>query len=563
MTVDQTTFTQIANAIRSKTGKSDTMKITEMPGEIRSIIAQPKGTLVVTLSDVAVGVTVTATKQLQSPPASQTISFTQVTDSTGVATITVDAGYDYVISADGYTSSSSTHVDVGTVNVTLQKEQSGYGFAQVDIQISNSDPSQRCSYPETITVNGETVNNSCYNFTPQKSATDSFDMGDWATHMILSGIKPVSSDGQATPTFTDADVDASTWTTGTEYFTEFPFNWLSITNDGTNIRIIFSDNDTQPDSTFQCYAHAKQCDTAVCSDSQDDITDAMQNVSRSSIMSDNQNQFFANSFHVGCFDANGGSSGQQIYSKAGTTQTTSVQYAYYFQGANARGDEYDCMSYQQYTYLQQIFVLLYKSTNCQTAHSQGLGKVASESVSTNTTNQPLQTTQYGMQGSVGVAQRNAFFWIHDLWGNINQFVGGLWNRAQSTKYLYAWFPRQANSRQFNNGWTQQTTYATQQGMGKQQITTASSASGGFINTVAGNNLAGFAPMTTSGGSQSTYFPDVGNVYANASIATFPYVGGYAANSAGRVGLFSCYVSNYSTSSYSSCGSRLSYRGGRT
>jgi hypothetical protein len=84
-------------------------------------------------------------------------------------------------------------------------------------------------------------------------------MGSWATHKILEGIKPVSFDGT---TWTDLNTDASTWTdTTNDIFTEFPFQWLSITNDGTKIRIIFSDKDTQPDSTFQCYAHAKACDS--------------------------------------------------------------------------------------------------------------------------------------------------------------------------------------------------------------------------------------------------------------------------------------------------------------
>ena len=60
---------------------------------------------------------------------SSDISFSGLSNQSGVATIKVDAGYDYLISAEGYTTSDITHVDATTVNVTLQKEQSGYGFA--------------------------------------------------------------------------------------------------------------------------------------------------------------------------------------------------------------------------------------------------------------------------------------------------------------------------------------------------------------------------------------------------------------------------------------------------
>lgn len=423
---------------------------------------------------------------------------------------------------NGGEASADYETAIGTTDIGLNISY-GYGFAAVDVAISTSDPAARCSYPETITVNGQTVNNSCYGFTPAKSASNSFDMGSWASHKILEGIKPVISDGAATPTFTDAPKNAGTWTTGTEYFTEFPFNWLSITNDGTRIRIIFSDKPDQPDSTFQSYAFRKANGTDV-----------------------------ANAFHLGCFGANGSTSA--IYSKAATTYTTNITYAGYCQGANARGDQYDIMSHQQWTYLQALFILLYKSTNSQTAHSYG-----NSDGSKITTNAVLSTTDYGMAGSTSSA-RNAFFWIHDIWGNIYQFIGGLFVRAGSTKTLYYLLARQSQDSSFNAGMSSATSSnATQANIGVS--TGLTSATSGYINTVCGTNEGGFAPMSTSGGSESTYFADYGDVYSDSSGAYFPRVGGRY-DSAGRAGLFFCLVTFASTDSSSNFGSRLAFRGGR-
>lgn len=424
----------------------------------------------------------------------------------------------------------------------------GYGFAAVDIDISTSDCEKRCTYPATITVNGEEVANPCYGFTPASDASSNFAMNSWASHKILEGIKPVSKNGS---TWKDLGTNASSWAsngTSEDYFTEFPFQWLSITNDGTKIRIIFSDKDEQPDSTFQCYAHAKGCDSYT----NDQIESAMPSVNRSAVMDSNENSYFANAFHIGCFQASGSTSA--IYSKKATTALTNTKYAYYWQAANARGDDYDCMSFQQWTYLQALFVLLYRSTNSQVAHSYGLANGSQDNG-----NAGLDTTTYGMAGSTS-STRNAFFWIHDLWGNTYQFIGGAWNRAGSSSKLYYWLPRQANSRAFNNGWDAAGTYATQASLGTDTGLTGSNSSG-YIKTVAGTNKGGFCPTSQSGGSASTYFADRGYVNYDSSSAVFPGVGGVSGNT-DYAGLFCCYVYIVSTHSNSYYGSRLSYRGGR-
>ena len=479
---------------------------------------------------------------------------TATTNSSGVATFVAENTGSYTFSMVDIPSGASVAevtktLEAGTETAVSLVISFGYGYAAVDISLSDSNPATRCSYPQTITVNGTTVNNSCYGFTPASGASGNFAMNSWATHKILEGIKPVSKNGD---TWKDLDTNAANWAANAsseDYFTEFPFQWLSITTDSNRIRVIFSDKDAQPDSTFQCYAHAKGCDSY----SNSQIESAVSSASRDAIMASNNNSYFANTFHIGCFGASGGASGAAIYSKKGATYATNIPYAYFWQGANARGTDYDGMSAQQWIYIQALFLLLYRSTDSQTAHSYGLANGSMD-----TGNAALSTTKYGMAGSTSSA-RNAFFWIHDAWGNIYQFIGGMWNRAGSSSKLYYWLPRQANSRAFNNGWSAASTYATQASLGT-DTGLACSNSGGYISTVAGSNTGGFFP-TAQSGSATTYWPDSGSVDYYSSRARFPRVGGYYGDTR-SVGVFYCYVGIGSAGSSSDYGARLSYRGGR-
>lgn len=110
MTVDGQVFTEIANAIRSKTGKTATMKITDMADEINSISTETLVDLVVSTNPVASSLTVTATAGGK--------SYTGTTNSSGQATIGVPAGYDYSVTATNY-STSTVHVDAEGASVTI------------------------------------------------------------------------------------------------------------------------------------------------------------------------------------------------------------------------------------------------------------------------------------------------------------------------------------------------------------------------------------------------------------------------------------------------------------
>ena len=449
-----------------------------------------------------------------------------------------------------------SNIAIGSVDLTpgataiLDLNISYIKYWGIIIDESNTSTSGAITYPQTLTVNGASVPNAAYGKTPAKSAANGFDMGGWANDDLIKGIKPVKSDGASSPSFTDAPTDASQWTTGTEYFTEFPFMWLSITKSSSKITVMMSNADTRPDSTFQCWAFAKANDGV----SDTEIQNAASTVSRDSLMNGGSNATYSRCFRLGCFLMSGSTNG--FYSKANTAATNGSLLNEYWVGANARGGQYDGMSFAQWVHIQALFLILYKDRNSQAAHSSGLTGASNKDSS----NAPLSTTAYGMAGSTSSA-RNAFFWIHDIWGNYLQFIASVFVRAGSTLKIHHTLSRMANPANWdNNSWNSTENYALMSSKGFD--TTSSGAlddSGNYYNSACGSNGAGF--LVAEGAtitSETTGWPDHGYVHCS-SYASFPYVGGDYEDGA-RVGLFYAYVDNPTTFSGRASCARLSFRG---
>ena len=418
------------------------------------------------------------------------------------------------------------------------------------IDESNTSTSGAITYPQTLTVNGASVPNAAYGKTPAKSAANGFDMGGWANDDLIKGIKPVKSDGASSPTFTDAPTNASQWTTGTEYFTEFPFMWLSITKSSSKITVMMSNADTRPDSTFQCWAFAKANDGV----SDTEIQNAASTVSRDSLMNGGSNATYSRCFRLGCFLMSGNTSG--FYSKANTAVATgNILLNKYWVGANARGGQYDGMSFAQWVHIQALFLILYKDRNSRAAHSSGLSSASS----VDSSNAPLSTTAYGMAGSTSSA-RNAFFWIHDIWGNYYQFIASVFVKAGSTLKIHHTLSRMAYSGNWDdNSWNSTENYAM---MSSKGFDTASASNGlnNYYNSACGSNGAGFlVSHGSSKASNTTCWPDLGYAANDLGYAYFPYVGGYCGGGA-SIGLFCARVAYRSPYSNSGCCTRLSFRG---
>lgn len=456
--------------------------------------------------------------------------------------------FDVAYAKGSNTASGSVDLTLGATAI-LDLNISYIKYWGIIIDESNTSTSGAITYPQTLTVNGASVPNAAYGKTPAKSVANGFDMGGWANDDLIKGIKPVKSDGASSPTFTDAPTNASRWTTGTEYFTEFPFMWLSITKSSSKITVMMSNADTRPDSTFQCWAFAKANDGV----SDTAIQNAASTVSRDSLMNGGSNATYSRCFRLGCFLMSGDTSG--FYSKANTTVTKSIPLNKYWVGANARGSQYDGMSFAQWVHIQALFLILYKDRNSQAAHSSGRSNSGAVS-----SNAPLSTTAYGMAGSTSSA-RNAFFWIHDIWGNFAQFIASVFIRVGDTYKVYHTLSRMANPANWdNNSWNSTSDYAMMRSKGFDTGSMLSDAAG-FYTSACGSNGAGFLKSSdSSAASETTGWPDRSYANSYTSYAAFPLVGGRSSDDGAEAGLFSAYVIYHSISSYVFCCARLSFRG---
>ena len=134
----------------------------------------------------------------------------------------------------------------------------------------------------------------------------------------------------------------------------------------------------------------------------------------------------------------------------------------------------------------------------------------------------------------------SFFWIHDFWGNIYDFVGCA--KTDSSSRLMT----------IIDGYSS----VTESDFTLVTPNTPTDNRGGYVSDVVGTNGAGFLPKTCSG-STTTFWCDSGNVYAS----YFPRWGGYWSYG-DSAGPFYWRFDYSATDTDSSVGSRLSYRSGR-
>lgn len=141
MVVTGEVFTGIANSIRSKTGKTAKMKITEMSAEIDSIVTETLVTLTVTLNPAVSGVNVTATAGGK--------GYNANTNASGVATLSVRPGYDYTVTATNNYSTNVVHVDASGGSTTLMN---------ATIVVKVTDPNKNTSIAFTVKRGSEVHN---------------------------------------------------------------------------------------------------------------------------------------------------------------------------------------------------------------------------------------------------------------------------------------------------------------------------------------------------------------------------------------------------------------------
>jgi hypothetical protein len=331
-------------------------------------------------------------------------------------------------------------------------------------------------------------------------------MGSWTGSKLISDIVPVemSIDGNHTEhelSHTNLNVllDGTTPATATwDKFTKIPFKWLSLSSDATYIYIKFSD--IQQDASYTDWYFS-------------------------------YNGTVKDNMYIGDFLSY--MTGSLAYSRTGQTPTPSVSITDWITYSQTRGTGYDLFRYNQLIFLQCLYIVLFKSTDSQTALGYGyVGGSASQTTGVDNT----LVNEYGMYGNVSTqTSRMSFFWIEDFWGNMYQFIGGMQSNASFNLLV------SDRSAITPTGWTEVTTGV-------------STPIGGYINSVVGSQKGGFCSKSVAG-SATTYWCDDGRLYDS----RFPSFGGYWSGSTNS-GMFSLAVSATEATTGATIGSRLSYGG---
>jgi hypothetical protein len=195
----------------------------------------------------------------------------------------------------------------------------------------------------------------------------------------------------------------------------------------------------------------------------------------------------------------------------------------------SKGTGYNQITFHAITLLQALYVIRFKHLNCQVALGRGYvdnNAVAHVTGGTNTK---------GMYfGETTGQQQMKCFGIEDLWGNLYQWVEGLFvDASMNLLTAYKTFSDAAT------GYTNQGAVA--------------SYSGGFIAKVQGTTARGFLPLDTSG-SSTTFFCDHAAMLAS-SVA---FWGGRFNNALSNDGIFRMALANPVSTTDNAIGARLMY-----
>lgn len=218
----------------------------------------------------------------------------------------------------------------------------------------------------------------------------------------------------------------------------------------------------------------------------------------------------------------------KLRSLSGKAPTVSQTIGTFRSQAQANGSGYDMLSFYPLTLIQCLYLIKYKNLDSQTALGQGYtgGSVAQSTGATNTA---------GMcYGSTSTTSRVKLFGIEDFWGNVWEWIDGLF--CDASRYIKTAF------QSFNDTGSGY----TNRGQG------ATSDIGGYMSKPQGTSEAGFIAKKVSG-SSTTYFAD----YAYLSAGYLLIFGGRW-NDGASAGAFHLYVVCSASNSNSGVGARLMY-----
>lgn len=235
-------------------------------------------------------------------------------------------------------------------------------------------------------------------------------------------------------------------------------------------------------------------------------------------------------FYLGAYK--GYVSSNNLYSTSGQTPTGNQTIGTFRTNAQNRGTGYEQSAFFQLTFRQVMYLLKYKGQNAQIAIGRGFVDDNSSAHATGGTN------ARGMDWGENTGKdQMKLFGIEDFYGNVFEFIDGIWSNANRQIYVA--------DGNYNDTGSNYTSAGT---------TSSGSNLSGYMRYPNGTNLAGFTLSTNSNkGTDSTYFCD----FALVSASGLAYFGGDW-SAASPAGVFRFYVTLTASYAYASVGGRLMY-----
>lgn len=406
------------------------------------------------------------------------VDYTSPHTFTGLKANTQYQFYGVKPSTDKLNEGVSSPLSVTTTNYPI------FGFR---IDTNNSNPLAKISYiKDAIGISPATING----------------YGGWDNKFIFDRVKPCGfKDGKKTEYINPNDftkyIDGITVPDDVDIMIEFPKIYWKWTTSSTYTDVELSEG--KVDSGFECLAHT---------------------------VGIVERDYIYLGAYLG-YEENG-----KLRSRKGVLPTGNKTIGQFRTLAQANGIGYQQFYYYSILMLQMLFVLMYRSTDSQTSLGYGYANGNSSSIQTG------NTYNKGMNfGESTGKQQMKFLGVEDLWGNLSQWVDGLFCGAMKKMLI-------SKNNYFNDTGENYVDF----GIGSTDDLS------GYISSIQEGNNKGFIAKTTSAGSM-TYYCDYGSMKYN-SVGRF---GGSYSNNLSS-GIFNLSLDNPISNTSVGFGARLCFLG---
>ena len=376
---------------------------------------------------------------------------------------------------------------------------------------------------DTANINPETAveyTDDAVGFSPMSGGDGNFSWGSWEVPFRALGVRPCVFKNGAVNYYLNPndyskkiDGSAADITSGADgdVMVEFPKIYWKFSQDGAYRYIQMS---KVPRDGFVCLAHTRGA-TEV------------------------------DSIHIGAY--HGVVTGGKLRSLSGASPTASKTHPAFRVDAHANGEGYEQLLFYQITLLQVLYVIFFKNLNAQTALGRGYVDAAAK-INTGATD------ANGMfWGSTSGTQQVKFCGIEDFYGNVRDWVDGLWSTSRTDPARKLWIATDAfDTVPYVHDGERWVDASSRPDNYLEYGTGFAANIDGYIKDIHGANETGFV-IVNNGGSETTYYCD----YADLLAGRLGDFGGYW-STAGTTGPFALFLYDSPVYSSSAVGGRLTW-----